>query len=75
MADCQPGKRFLFISEEGVASPCHFTAQDCGIPLAQLDRADDLIELAERFARGQREWRLAACEDCQSTRVFEKFAA
>ena len=75
VTDCHPGEQSLFVNEDGLASPCSFTTQDYGIPLAGLDSAGALRELPGRFARARRERRLAVCEDCQSTQVFEKFAA
>jgi MoaA/NifB/PqqE/SkfB family radical SAM enzyme len=73
VADCRPGEQFLFVNELGNAAPCSFTSSGYGISLAELDRVEALIDLPERFARARRERRLAPCEDCQSTQIFEKF--
>jgi hypothetical protein len=75
VGDCHPGERFLFINESGVVSPCSFTSSGYGIPLAELDGPKALQQLPRRFAQLRRERRAPACEDCQSTQVFEKFAA
>jgi MoaA/NifB/PqqE/SkfB family radical SAM enzyme len=75
VADCHPGEQFLFVNEEGVVSPCSFTTTSYGIPLTELDRSETLNDLPHRFAQLRAERRLSACEDCQSTQVFEKFAA
>lgn len=73
--DCHPGEKFVFINEEGLVSPCSFTSKTYGIPVTELNRPELLHQLPLRFARFQREHRLAVCEDCQSTQVFEKFSA
>jgi len=74
VANCHPGERFLFVNEEGIVSPCSFTTRGYGIPLEELNGIEALQNLPERFARLRRESRLATCEDCHSTQVFEKFA-
>lgn len=75
VSNCLPGEQFLFINEHGIASPCHFTSQDYGVPIGELKDAEALLALPERFARARRGRRSVACEDCHSTQVFEKFAA
>jgi MoaA/NifB/PqqE/SkfB family radical SAM enzyme len=74
VADCRPGEQFLFVNEDGIASPCSFTTRGYGVRLAELDQADVLRDLPRRFAQSRQERRLAPCEDCHSTQVFEKFA-
>jgi MoaA/NifB/PqqE/SkfB family radical SAM enzyme len=64
VASCRPGESFLFVDEKGVASPCHFTTSAYGRPLA--------VALADGFGGLPR---APACDDCQSTQVFGKFAA
>ncbi len=73
--DCQPGQRFLFIDERGRVAPCHFTGDELGIPLAQLTCADDLLKLPEQFSASRKRKLPAACRDCPSTQVFEKFTS
>ena len=75
VADCAPGQRFLFIDEQGRASPCSFTSHGYGIPLAALNHPHDLQDLPGRFAARRRQLTLAACGNCMSTQVFGKFAA
>jgi MoaA/NifB/PqqE/SkfB family radical SAM enzyme len=75
IADCHPGERFLFITERGVASPCSFTVDGYGVPLEEMDSAEALAGLSARFSEARRRQRLAPCEDCHSTQVFEKFTA
>lgn len=72
--DCAPGQRFLFIDEENRVSPCHFTGDVLGVPLAELASADDLLRLHPRFAAGRERTEPAVCRDCPSTQVFSKFA-
>ena len=71
--DCRPGERFLFIDEHERVSPCSFTCEGYGVPLAEIDSAETLAELPARFARLRRQRRLDACDDCHSTHVFDKF--
>jgi MoaA/NifB/PqqE/SkfB family radical SAM enzyme len=73
--DCHPGEQFLFINESGIAAPCNFTSHGYGIPVSELPNAEALRELPKRFAAARRARRLPPCEDCHSTRIFEKFAA
>jgi MoaA/NifB/PqqE/SkfB family radical SAM enzyme len=73
--DCDPGERFLFIDERYRAAPCHFTSDELGVPLAQLQSAQDIIGLAPRFARARALGTPRACGDCPSTQVFAKFAS
>ncbi|HEY2081247.1 MAG TPA: radical SAM protein [Verrucomicrobiae bacterium] len=75
VTDCRPGERFLFINENGIAAPCNFTTRNYGIPVEELDGPPALLELPKRFGQLRTENGLAACEDCHSTQVFEKFAA
>jgi AdoMet-dependent heme synthase len=74
IANCRPGEAFLFVNEDGFASPCNFTSGDYGVSISELDRPDALLALPARFARARFQRRAAACEDCHSTQVFEKFA-
>lgn len=72
--DCDPGARFLFVNEAGIASPCGFTSSEYGVSLDELRDAGDLLELGSRFTRAMRARRALACDDCPSTRVFSKFS-
>ena len=73
--DCHPGEQVLFIHEHGLVAPCHFTTGSYGVPLRELRSSDDLFSLRERFIASRHDQRDAACDDCHSTHVFEKFAA
>lgn len=73
IADCGPGRNFLFINEENLVSPCSFTTEGYGIPLSQLQDVNALFALAERFRYKQIHERAAPCNNCMSTQVFEKF--
>jgi hypothetical protein len=75
VADCHPGERFLFINEESIVSPCHFTTDGYGVPLKDLSTDLTSRGLPQRFAAARANRRLAACEDCHCTWIFEKFAA
>ena len=72
--DCDPGKIFLFINEENLVSPCNFTTNSYGIPLSEVENVETLLNLAERFRFKQLHERAAACNNCLSTQVFEKFS-
>jgi AdoMet-dependent heme synthase len=72
--DCHAGEQFLFINELGQIAPCSFTAADYGISVSCITSVSDLRDLPGRFSELQRQRRHSACEDCHSTRVFEKFA-
>lgn len=72
--DCRPGEAFLFVDVHGRIAPCSFTAGTHGIPVAEIDSVAALLDLPERFASEIRADRPSACDDCLSTRVFEKFS-
>ena len=71
--ECAPGTQFLFVSEHGIASPCSFTSQAYGVPVAELATADDVLALPARFAAVRAARRSSWCDDCPSTQVFDKF--
>ncbi|HUQ82157.1 MAG TPA: radical SAM protein [Gemmatimonadaceae bacterium] len=73
--DCGPGERFLFIDERGYVAPCSFTTDRFGLSLHEIDTWEDLQRLPRRFAATRAASRAAACDDCHSTNVFEKFHA
>jgi AdoMet-dependent heme synthase len=71
--DCNPGRNFLFIDEQNRVSPCNFTTEGYGIPLAQIEDVNLLTNVTEHFRYKQRYERAAPCNNCMSTQVFEKF--
>lgn len=71
--DCEPGARFLYIDERGIAAPCSFTTAGYGAPISEVRDVADLLALPHRFAAMRQTERLAPCLDCHSTQVFEKF--
>jgi MoaA/NifB/PqqE/SkfB family radical SAM enzyme len=74
VSDCGPGQRFLFIDENGLASPCNFTSAEFGVPIEEIDDVRDLLTLPQTFSSLQKRTHHAACQDCPSTQVFAKFA-
>lgn len=75
IANCQLGRDFLFIDELGRVSPCSFSSDAYGVPIASLRTIADIDRLHGRFAAAQAVERCAACDDCPSTQIFAKFAA
>jgi MoaA/NifB/PqqE/SkfB family radical SAM enzyme len=75
VAECGPGRHFLFVDERGMAAPCSFTVAEYGVPLAEIDSAEALRALPRRFADARRLRRADACGDCHATHVFAKFDA
>ncbi|MES2573014.1 MAG: radical SAM protein [Verrucomicrobiota bacterium] len=71
--DCRIGEHFLFINEEGLAAPCSFTTEGYGVPIKEIDTVEKLNQLPGRFLMARNQRRLAACEDCHSTQMFDKF--
>lgn len=71
VTDCNPGKHFLFIDEEGFAGPCSFTARRYGEPLIEIKTPEDLHQLPARLAQRKR----VPCLDCKSNEVFGKFSS
>lgn len=72
--DCQPGQRFMFIDELGRMAPCHFSSDDYGLPLDQIQCHSDLDNVLKSFALNQAKLAAPACADCMSTQVFGKFS-
>lgn len=71
--DCNPGRKFLFINEGDLVSPCNFTTDGYGIPLSELRDVNALIDLESRFRHKQKYERAMPCNNCHSTQIFEKF--
>jgi radical SAM protein with 4Fe4S-binding SPASM domain len=71
--DCGPGTEFLFIDVQGRISPCSFSSVGYGVSLAQVQSAEQFLQLPERFRQLRVRGRLAACDDCHATHVFDKF--
>lgn len=70
--DCKPGKRFLFVDERGLVSPCSFTCGTLGIPVDQWVTMGASYS-AQDFLGRKRLIKPVACEDCLATNVFNKF--
>jgi MoaA/NifB/PqqE/SkfB family radical SAM enzyme len=71
--DCGPGEQFLFIDELARVAPCSFAVDEYGIPLHEIDTWRALAQVPREFALRRAASRAAACNDCHSTHVFEKF--
>ena len=71
--DCRPGMSFLFVDEQGRTAPCNYTTEQVGVPLDELGTTAAIQALPARLAAARRRCRPAACEDCHSTQVWEKF--
>ena len=73
--NCHPGEQFLFVTERGVVSPCSFTSDEYGVPLAELNTVASLLSIPKRFNARRLAAPSAWCRDCPSTQIFGKFAA
>ncbi|HEY1051761.1 MAG TPA: radical SAM protein [Prosthecobacter sp.] len=73
MEDCHPGEDFLFVTEDGFASPCSFTTGEYGVDLRQITNCQKLLELPQRFRQMRQRARATPCADCHSTQVCQKF--
>ncbi len=74
IGDCEPGRRFLFVDEQGAIAPCSFTLDSYAeATLEGTGAVSEIAELPRRFLARQRSQRADACNDCSSTQVFEKF--
>lgn len=71
--DCHPGEDFLFVTEDGLVSPCSFTTREHGVDLREITTSRELLELPQRFRQMRQRARAAPCADCHSTQVCEKF--
>ena len=71
--DCQPGTRFLFVDEFGLASPCSFTSGSLGVSIDELNSAIAIESLTERWHQQRIANRPTVCDDCHATHVHAKF--
>jgi MoaA/NifB/PqqE/SkfB family radical SAM enzyme len=74
IADCSPGRHFVFVDESGRTAPCSFTGDEYGVAVNDLTSAGAWNSLPSRFTGARRCHRSSRCSDCLSTRVFQKFA-
>jgi sulfatase maturation enzyme AslB (radical SAM superfamily) len=72
--DCRPAAELLFIDVLGRISPCSFSSECYGVPIARLQTVAQFLELPQRFRELREKRRLAACNDCHATHVFDKFS-
>ncbi len=73
VADCAPGRQFLFIDEHSLVGPCSFTTPGYSIPLAEIKKPSDLHNLPLQFGARLQQQTLPPCLNCLSTEVFGKF--
>jgi len=72
--DCRPGQGFLFVDPRGAVAPCSFTSREYSVSDDELSQGADIAALPQRFEAMRRRRGAPACEDCRSTRVFDKYA-
>lgn len=75
ISNCSVAKKFLFIDERGLVSPCNFTSSEIGVPIEEIGSVSDFRELSSIFSLRLSETPHAACFDCPSTQVFAKFGS
>lgn len=75
VADCGPGRRFLFVDEHGFVAPCSFTIPTHAMHVSEIETLADLATLSSRYAAALEQRRSSWCSDCPSTQVFDKYAA
>lgn len=71
--DCAPGERFLFVDVDGVASPCSFTREEYGIPIARIESVAALLAAPDQWRRARTVAPSASCRDCHSTQQCGKY--
>jgi MoaA/NifB/PqqE/SkfB family radical SAM enzyme len=74
MRHCGVGRRFLFVDERGLTAPCNYTVEQIGVPLNELGSVEAFSALPIQLEAARERCRPAACEDCHSTQVWDKFA-
>lgn len=74
-ADCEPGRAFLFIDEDGNVAPCSFTTREYAACIDELDSPQSISALPARYFQARLRSRAAACSDCPSTQVFGKWSS
>lgn len=73
IADCNPGRQFLFLDPQGHLAPCAHSGAEYGVPLAAVRTRADLDALAPHWRHARQLQRAPACADCPSTQVSGKF--
>lgn len=71
--DCNPGKWFWFINENGFISPCSYTSYEYKLHINDIKTADDIAGAEEVFRGMRRENRSKWCDNCHCTQVYDKF--
>jgi MoaA/NifB/PqqE/SkfB family radical SAM enzyme len=73
VVDCSPGQRFVFIDENGIASPCSFTTDQYGVPVSSWRDWQDVRDASQVWRDMQKQSVASPCSDCMATHLFEKF--
>lgn len=71
--DCQPATEFLFIDASGYISPCSFSSAEYRVHVSEITSVAQFDDLPRRFRALRLRRRLAACNDCHATHLFDKF--
>lgn len=71
--DCSPGERFIFIDENGIASPCSFTIGEYGVPVSNWIDWQDVQDAPKVWSAMRTQSTASSCKDCMATHLFEKF--
>ncbi len=72
--DCAPGRFYMFVNAHGQISPCTFTLDEYGKPLASIQSLADFEQLPFTFHREKIRQQAPACLDCPNTNVHGKFS-
>jgi len=71
--ECNPGKWFWFINENGYISPCSYTSYEYMLPLSSIQSVEDISNVETVFSELRHSNRSHWCDDCHCTQLFDKF--
>jgi MoaA/NifB/PqqE/SkfB family radical SAM enzyme len=73
MDECNPGKWFWFINENGFISPCSYTSYEYKLHINEIKSVEDIENAGEYFKNLRKTTRSRWCEDCHCTQLYDKF--
>ena len=71
--ECNPGKWFWFINENGFISPCSYTSYEYMLHIDSIKKIEDINKVEEYFKDLRKSKRSHWCDDCHCTQLYNKF--
>lgn len=71
--ECNPGKWFWFINENGYISPCSYTSYEYKLHINTIKTYEDIENTQDYFSELRMTNRSRWCDDCHCTQFYDKF--